>query len=146
MVKEVKDILNTEKALKMSQVQLENAMEIANLASWEFDILNNRYILNDRFYTMIGTSAIKEGGYTMSSEDYFNRFIHPDDVEFVLDDMKKSLKNKKSAFDTQLEHRITLENGDIRHMAVRIKVIISTENHGPYACLLYTSCNDIMFS
>jgi hypothetical protein len=77
MVKEVKDILNTEKALKMSQVQLENAMEIANLASWEFDILNNRYILNDRFYTMIGTSAIKEGGYTMSSEDYFNRFIHP---------------------------------------------------------------------
>ena len=50
---------------------------IANLASWEFDILNNRYILNDRFYTMIGTSAIKEGGYTMSSEDYFNRFIHP---------------------------------------------------------------------
>ena len=48
-------------------------------------------------------------------------------MEFVLDDMKKSLKNKKSAFDTQLEHRITLENGDIRHMAVRIKVIISTE-------------------
>ncbi len=140
MVKEVKDILNTEKALKMSQVQLENAMEIANLASWEFDILNNRYILNDRFYTMIGTSAIKEGGYTMSSEDYFNRFIHPDDVEFVLDDMKKSLKNKKSAFDTQLEHRITLENGDIRHMAVRIKVIISTENHGPYA---YGTIQDI---
>ena len=77
MAKEFRDVLNTEKALKMSQIQLENAMEIANLASWEFDIFNDCYIFNDRFYTMIGTSAIKEGGYTMSSEDYFNRFIHP---------------------------------------------------------------------
>ena len=77
MVKEVKDIFNTEKALKMSQAQLENAMEIAKLASWEFDVLNNQYIFNDRFYTMIGTSAVREGGYTMSSEDYLTNLYIP---------------------------------------------------------------------
>jgi hypothetical protein len=89
MVKEVKYLLTAEKTLKMSQVQLENAMGMVNLASWEFDISNNQYIFNDRFYIMIGTSAIKEGGYTMLSEDYFNKFIHPDDMQFVLDRMKK---------------------------------------------------------
>ena len=140
MVKEVKDILNTENALKMSQVQLENAMEIAKLASWEFDILNNQFIFNDRFYTMIGSSAIKEGGYTMSSEDYLNKFIHPDDVQYVLDGMKKSLKNNESAFGTQLEYRIILEDGDVRNMAVHNKVIMSTRDHGPY---VYGTIQDI---
>ena len=140
MVKEVRDILNTENALKMSQVQLENAMEIANLASWEFDILKNLYIFNDRFYDLIGTTAIKEGGYIMSSEDYFNRFVHPEDVEYVFEGMKKSLKDKESAFGTQLEHRITLRDGDIRYMDVRIKVIMPTEDHGPYA---YGTIQDI---
>jgi PAS domain S-box-containing protein len=89
---------------------------------------------------MIGTLAIKEGGYTMSSQDYFNRFIHPEDVEFVLEGMKKSLKNKKSAFGTQLEHRITLQNGNIRYMAVHIKVIMPTDDHGPY---VYGTIQDI---
>ena len=140
MVKELKDIFNAEKALKMSQAKLENAMEIAKLASWEFDVLNNQYIFNDRFYNMIGTSAIREGGYTMSSEDYINKFVHPDDVQFVLDGLKKSLQNKESAFGTQLEHRIILEDGDVRNMAVNIKVIMPNRDHDAFA---YGTIQDI---
>ena len=140
MVKELKDIFNAEKALKMSQAKLENAMEIAKLASWEFDVLNNQYIFNDRFYNMIGTSAIREGGYTMTSEDYINKFVHPDDVQFVLDGLKKSLQNKESAFGTQLEHRIILEDGDVRNMAVNIKVIMPNRDHDAFA---YGTIQDI---
>jgi PAS domain S-box-containing protein len=140
MVKGVKDLLRADKALKMSQLQLENAMEMANLASWEFDVLNKQYLFNDRFYSMMGTSASEEGGYTMASNEYFNKFIHPDDLHFVIDGMEKSLKNKKSAFGTQLEHRIILKDGTIRYMSVRIKYLIQTEDHSPYA---YGTIQDI---
>jgi PAS domain S-box-containing protein len=140
MVKGVKDLSKIDNALKMSQVHLENAMEMANLASWEFDVLNKQYFFNDRFYTMLGTTASEMGGYTMNCKDYINQFVHPDDVQFVLDGMNKSFKNKESGFGTQLEHRIILKDGTIRYMYIHIRDLIQTPDHGPYA---YGTMQDI---
>ena len=72
MVENIDEYLKAEKALMKNQVQLKNALEMANLASWEFNLSNREYLFNDRFYFMYGTSADMEGGYTMSAEDYFN--------------------------------------------------------------------------
>ena len=129
-----------EKELRMSQVYLVNAMDLANLASWEFDVSNNQYIFNDRFYSMFGTTAEKEGGYTMSVEDYSNKYIHPEDVQFIVDGMKKTLKAQESAFGTNLEHRIIRSDEKTRYMAVRIRIVRATKNHGAYA---YGTIQDI---
>ena len=52
-----------ENALKLSQIQLENAMDLAKLANWELDISNKTFTFNDRFYSILGTTAEKEGSY-----------------------------------------------------------------------------------
>ncbi len=133
MVENIDEVLKAEKALIMSQVQLENALEMANLASWEFNLSNHEYLFNDRFYSMFGTSADMEGGYTMSAEDYFNKFIHPDNIQFISEAMKKSLETGESVFGTELEHKIVRADGKTRNMVVRIKIIKATENHDTFA-------------
>ena len=133
MVENIDEILKAEKALLMSQDQLENALEMANLASWEFKLSNNQYLFNDRFYTMLGTSADMEGGYTMSAEDYFNKFIHPDDIQFISEGMKKSLETGGSVFGTELEHKIIRRDGKTLNMVVRIRIVKATENHDSFA-------------
>jgi len=60
MYKDINERTNGEK------VQLENAMDLADLACWEFDTTINQFIFNDRLYSMFGTTSEKEGGYTMS--------------------------------------------------------------------------------
>ena len=133
MVENINGVFKTEKELRMSQIQLENALEMANLASWEFNLSNNKYLLNDRFYSIFGTSAELEGGYTMSADDFFTKFIHPEDVQHISDGLNQSLKTKESAFVKELEHRIIRGDGKTRHMVVRIRTIKSTENHDAFA-------------
>jgi PAS domain S-box-containing protein len=140
MVENIKGVFKTEKELRMSQIQLENALEMANLASWEFNLSNNKYLFNDRFYSMFGTSAELEGGYIMSAEDFFTKFIHPDDVQNISDSLNRSLETKESAFGTELEHRIIRGDGKTRYMVVRIRTIKSTENHD---ALAYGTIQDV---
>ena len=133
MVENIDEVLKAEKALIMSQVQLENALEMANLASWEFNWSKHEYLFNDRFYSMFGTSADMEGGYTMSAEDYFNKFIHPDNIQFISGAMKKSLETGESVFGTELEHKIVRADRKTRNMVVRIRIVKATENHDTFA-------------
>ena len=74
----------SEEALRISQSRLSEAMDLANIVYWEVDPADNAYIFNDPFYAFYGTTAEKEGGYRMTREEYFKRFVHPDDYRFTL--------------------------------------------------------------
>ena len=45
------------------QAQLSNALEIANLAPWEYDFAEDLFTLNDHFYKIFRTTAEEVGGY-----------------------------------------------------------------------------------
>jgi len=132
-----KKTLNT---LKMNQVQLENALDLAHLATWEFNINNKQYLFNDRFYSMLGTTSEKECGYSMSFEDYFKKYVHPDDFQLVMDKMIKSLKYQKSEFGTELEHRIIRADGKTRNMVIRVKIVNNNNKRDFY---VYGTIQDI---
>jgi len=72
-----------EEALRTSEAQLSNAMEIARLGYWEYDVADDLFTFNDHFYAIFRTTAEKVGGYKMSSAQYAKRFVHPDDVAVV---------------------------------------------------------------
>jgi PAS domain S-box-containing protein len=137
IIRDITERIKTEKALKASQLHLEDAMDLAHLANWQFDMSINQYIFNDRFYSMFGTTAEEEGGYNMSVQDYLNKYIHPEDTQSIADGMKKT---KDSNFCTELEHKIIRGDGKIRYMAVHCRTVDETDNHGPYA---YGTIQDI---
>tara|TARA_R110001599_G_C12276844_1_gene662661 strand:+ start:330 stop:6212 length:5883 start_codon:yes stop_codon:yes gene_type:complete len=68
-------------ALKNSRQQLENAMSAANMASYEYDLVNDRMKLNDRFYHLYETTVKQVGGYELPIERFMTEFCHPEDVE-----------------------------------------------------------------
>jgi len=71
-------------ALLGREIQLTNAMNLANLVNWEYDIDSRMFTFDDRFYELYGTSAEREGGPLMPADIYFREFVHPDDLPTVL--------------------------------------------------------------
>ena len=76
-----------EEELRTSRLHLAEAMDLAHIVYWEFDLAAETYVFNDPFYAFYGTTAEREGGYRMTREEYAKRFVHPDDLplyyEFV---------------------------------------------------------------
>ncbi|MCX6163401.1 MAG: response regulator, partial [Ignavibacteriae bacterium] len=110
-----------QKALVESEAQLSNALNIAHLGPWEYDVLNDIFTFNDLFYAIFRTTAEKVGGYTMSSADYAKRFLHPDDARLVGIETKKAIETTDPNFNQLLEHRIIYgDSGEFGYISVHI--------------------------
>ena len=118
-----------ELTLRKRDEQLAQAMKIARLGYWEFNIKDNVFIFNDYFYDIFKTSAEKVGGYTMSPEEYATRFLHPDDVFIVQEENRMVFENKDPDYSRTLEHRIIYEDGSIGYISVCFFVEIDQDGN-----------------
>jgi hypothetical protein len=94
--------------IQESETRLSEALDIARLANWEYDVTRDRFIFNDHFYSIFHTSAQEVGGYEISSAEYAARFVHPDDVPIVGQEIGKALASTDRHYNTHLEHRILM--------------------------------------
>ena len=62
-IRDITEQKRIEEALRDSQTKLAEAMDLARLVNWEFDVPTGIFTFNDRFYAMFGTTAAREGGY-----------------------------------------------------------------------------------
>lgn len=119
---DITDLKRTEDALKRSQYLLSEALDMAHMADWEFDALAGIFTFNDQFYTLYGTTAEREGGYQMPAEVYAREFTHPDDQAMIAEEIAKALSAPDSGYFSGREHRIIRRDGEVRWIAVRIRV------------------------
>jgi PAS domain S-box-containing protein len=120
---DITDSRLAEKELRTSEAQLSNAMAIAHLGYWEYDVANDEFIFNDHFYDIFHTTADKVGGYRMSSRRYAELFVHPDDAPLVGEETRKALEATDPHFSRQLEHRILFADGTLGYIAVRFFIV-----------------------
>ncbi len=113
--------------LKASRAQLSNALEIAHLGHWVYDVPGDLFTFNDQFYKLFKTTAEKEGGYTMKSADYARKFVHPDDIAIVAKETRKAIDTKDPHFSSQIEHRMLYKDGTAGDIAVRIYTVKDAE-------------------
>jgi two-component system, cell cycle sensor histidine kinase and response regulator CckA len=111
-----------EAALRLSQTQLEAAMDLADLVNWELDMTTGVFTFNDRFYALYGTTAKAEGGYRMPAELYARKFLHPDERHVVAQEVENALHTTDPNYRAYVEHRIIRPDGEIRNVAVRYAV------------------------
>ncbi|SNR35079.1 PAS domain S-box protein [Lutibacter flavus] len=111
-----------ENQLRESQTLLKDALKISKLCAWEYDIELDKFTFNDQFYGLFKTTAEIEGGYTMSSKRYAERFLHPDDVQVVSEEIKKIIETEDPNYFSELYHRIICIDGDERIMNVNVRV------------------------
>lgn len=116
---------DAEAALRQSERQLAHAMDQAHLAYWEFDGATGLFTFNDRFYTLYGTTAEREGGYHMSFEVYAREFLPPEERELVPATVAHMLAGNSGEFDVQ--HRILRRDGELRDIVARMTLLRDAE-------------------
>lgn len=111
-----------ETALRQSETQLSQALQLAKLAYWEYDVAKDRFLFNDQFYALFHTTAEQYGGYELSSAHYAEHFVHPDDLAIVGSEIKKALNSTDRHYARLLEHRILYADGGIGYISVNINI------------------------
>ena len=119
---EVSARARVEESLRTSQLRLSEAMDMARLAYWEADGTTGVFTFNDAFYDLIGTTADREGGYTMAVDQYFRKFAHPDDLSMV-HHFAEGLRSSDSHRFDDLDARIIRTDGEVRHILTRLRVL-----------------------
>ena len=115
---EIMERRRTEQALQRSETQLEEAMELARLVNWEYDVATGTFTFNDRFYALFGTTAQREGGYLMPAEVYSREFVHPQDAHLVAAEIAVIVRATDPHYVSKMEHRILRRDGEVRYIAV----------------------------
>lgn len=126
MVGSLKDITDRKKAeeeLHTNQSLLIDALEMASMGHWEYDVASDTFTFNDQFYKMLRSSIEEIGRYTMSSSEYAKRFFHKDDHEIVVKEIQDSVKTADPNYHRELEHRIIFPDGKIGTLAARYKIV-----------------------
>jgi two-component system cell cycle sensor histidine kinase/response regulator CckA len=59
----------------------------------------------------------------MSSAEYARRFVHPDDIPLVGEEIRKAIQATHPNFRRQMEHRIVYDDGTIGHISVRFFIV-----------------------
>jgi PAS domain S-box-containing protein len=110
-----------ESALVESKANLSEAIRIANLGFWEYDVDSDLFTFNDQLYKLFHTTAEAEGGYLMSSSNYARKFVHPDDIYLVAEETQKALQTNNPNYSSTLDHCIVCADGELRYISVTIR-------------------------
>jgi PAS domain S-box-containing protein len=113
---------SAEEHLRIRQLQARMAIDLARIASWEFDLHTNLFWFDDIFYELLGTTADREGGHTMDTETYLREFVHPDDIGRVLEFMQRGMYDWLDECQ-QVEHRMVRRDGEVREVIVRVGLL-----------------------
>jgi PAS domain S-box-containing protein len=111
-----------DEVLRVSEARLSEALNIAKLANWEYDVEKDLFTFNDQFYSIFHITAEQVGGYQLSSADYARLFVYPDDMEVVGSEIGKALASTDRHYSTTLEHRILFADGGMGYVSVAIHI------------------------
>ncbi|MFH1515080.1 MAG: PAS domain-containing protein, partial [bacterium] len=122
-VRDISERKQVEKERENLQSQLSNALEMARLGHWEYDVANDLFTFNDQFYNIFRTTVKQVGGYTMSSAEYAGRFVHPDDIHIVGEEIRKVIEGADPNVRRQLEHRMIYADGTVGYISVQFFIV-----------------------
>lgn len=109
IARNITEDLKAQKELKENQEDLAEAQRIAQVGSWVWNIKNNSLRWSDEIYRLFGLSPQE---FPANYPAFLER-VHPEDRSMVEKSVEMSLANQKPY---NIEHRITLPNGEIRHV------------------------------
>jgi PAS domain S-box-containing protein len=115
-----------EEAIKREE-SLAEAMRIAQMADWELDLTTGEYVFNDRLYDLLRTSVEKEGGYRMSTERYFERFLPSAEAGRIREAIRRA--GPYDPTKTRMyEHGVIRGDGSHGYLSVKLRKLAGEQN------------------
>lgn len=124
---DVTELKKSEQELRRSKKQLANALRMAKLGPWEYDVKTDTFTFNDYFYSMLRTDFEREGTYRMTSKQYAERFLYPDDIYFLANEIRNAIEAEHSEFSNFIEHRVIFPDAHVGYISV-LYFIVKDEN------------------
>ena len=122
---DITELKRLERALKEHAQRLEFVLDGSNDATWEWDLITNKGILNTRYYEMIEYMP----GEVDSTFEFFLQTVHPDDVADVQRRVKENLEGTTTEY--QAHYRMVTKSGKIKDVMGRGKIVRHDENGRP---------------
>lgn len=97
------------KRLARSRASLVKAEQMAQLGSWELDIVNDEMVCSDGVYNLLEITPVTAGA---NFQTFLNR-VHPEDREMVSRAYGDSLGKRH---DFAIDHRLRMSDGRIKHV------------------------------
>lgn len=104
-----------QKELEEKNISLNLAQSIAKLGSWEDDIINQTQVWSDEIYDLFG---LKQGEVKPSTEE-FMKYVHSEDKEYLLNEYKKAMFEKK---DFKATYKIVSKNKKLIYVEARGRI------------------------
>ena len=114
-----------EQTLNESRELLRLALEGADAAFWDWDLLTGKAIFSDRFYSMLGYAP----GEFPATYEGWTALMHPDDREHVLTDLQRQIREKRPL--CEIEYRLLSKDGDWTWILGRGKIVESDNTGNP---------------
>jgi PAS domain S-box-containing protein len=99
-ITEKKQIENT---LDLLRREDHEALRVARMGHFEFDVETKTFVFNDRYYELIGTTAEEMGGYRITVAEFARRFTLPEDTELVYGNIRKGIETDDPEFQLRFE-------------------------------------------
>lgn len=107
---------------KLSDQRLYETQRIAQIGSWELDLISNRLYWSDAIYRIF---EIDRSSFEASYEAFLN-FVHPDDRETVNRAYLDSVQSKKPY---EISHRLLMPDGRIKFLYERGETYYAPDGH-----------------
>ncbi|MFC3230544.1 PAS domain S-box protein [Marinibaculum pumilum] len=102
--------------------RLERAMNLAQVVDWELDVGSGEFVLNDRYYAMMGTKVEQVGGYRLAIRDWLRMFAHPEDRDRIAALFNIPRHDTKDLAIDQCEFRQLRIDGSVCDIAARFEM------------------------
>ncbi|NMM50465.1 PAS domain-containing sensor histidine kinase [Marinigracilibium pacificum] len=119
-----------------SRSHLQDALELAQLGTWEIDVMDKPgvFVGSNMSQNIIGISSPN-----LKTEDYM-KLIHPEDLDCYFESQKSAVEAKPGDKLENIEYRIIKPDGEIAHLYISTKVLHDDEGN---LVKLYGNIQDI---
>ena len=104
-IRDITERKQAEDLLQQSEANLASALRVAQMGYWEFDVPTQIFTFNDQYYSLLGTTAEKAGGYQMSAQKFATEYVPPEDAGIVQASIIGAIEATDPNFQTQIETR-----------------------------------------
>lgn len=112
-----------------SNLKLTAAMDLAHVGFWSLDLKTRTMELDDQIWKMLDTSAQKEGGREIALSSLFQRFIHPDDIALVNEELGQAVNPPFTSTSKQMALRIIRVDGQTRRALLTYVISRDPKNY-----------------
>jgi PAS domain S-box-containing protein len=127
-IRDITSIREAESTLAALWNKDREALHVARMGHFEFEVATQSFIFNDQIYELFGTNVEKMGGYTVSAEEFGKRFVNPEDIPLIREAIGEAIQTRDLSHQGRFEGRITRGDGADRIMAVWFR--IEKDPHG----------------